>query len=308
MSRSNRGQSASWVSIAFMALIPIAIVGLIVAFMSISTVPAGHVGVEKGWAGDTTGNELEPGTHFVNPLHSVQNVECRPRTYTMAHQTKEGEVKRNDAIVVQSVNGTTHNVDVTIRYHVDCSEGGPTAFVDRWKDVEKLEKDLIRPDARSDIRDEGSDIPSLVIYKKKGRERLADTAEGTVHGNFEDEPVGLDAVKIRDVTIPDDMASHLEDKEEAKIAIETKQNEVEVERKEAQRKEIEAKADAEVIRIKGEALKDNEIVLQQEYIDALRNGETIYVVPNDGGTPIMLQADKGGNSTAAPESPSGPGE
>lgn len=297
-SRNDPEIEISWGKIALMALIPIAIVAIIALIMSISTVPAGHAGVEKGWAGDTTGNELEPGTHLVNPLHSVQDVECRPRTYTMAHQVKEGEVQRNDAVRVQSVNGTNHDVDVTIRYNIDCSDGGATAFVERWNTEEQMEKRLIRPDARSDIRDEGSNIASDTIYKKPGRERLAETAEATIHSNFETEPVELQAVKVRDVSIPDDLQTKLEDKEEAKIAVEEKKHEVQVEREEAKRKQIEANADAEVIRIKGEALKENELVLKQRYIEALENGETIYVVPDDGGTPVMLQADNNGNSSA----------
>lgn len=304
---SSRGNdpdiNISWGKVAFLALIPIAILALVGTVMAMQTVPAGHVGVEKGWAGDTTGNELEPGTHFINPVHSVQNVECRPRTYTMAHVKTEGEENRDDAVRVQSINGTTHNVDVTIRYSIDCSDGAPTRFVDRWDNEEQMEQRLIRPDARSDLRDEASSINSLDIYKKQGRERLAHTAEQTIHSNFEDEDVNLQAVKVRDVSIPPEMQTALEQKEEAKIRIETKQNEIKVEKKEAERKRIEAEADADVIQIKGEALSENEIVLKQEYIDALRNGETIYVVPDNGGTPVLLEASQNGNTTATPDSP-----
>lgn len=299
---SSRGPTPSLLKVALMALIPIAFVAIIAVFMSLQTVPAGHVGVEKGWAGDTTGEELEPGTHFVAPWHSVQNVECRPRTYTMAHQIEEGEVQRDDAVVVQSINGTTHQVDVTIRYTIDCSEGQAAAFVDEWKTVDQMEQRLVRPDARSDIRDEGSNIAFDTIYKKPGRERLANTAETTLNENFADEPVQLQAVKVRDVSIPEQLQTKMEDKEEAKVAIEEKQHEVQVEEEEAERKRIEAEADAEVIQIKGEALAENELVLQQRYIEALENGETVYVVPDDGGTPVMLQPNQ--NSDSEPEGPS----
>lgn len=287
----------NWVRIAALAAIPVAIVLLVGAVLAIQTVPAGHVGVEKGWAGDTTGNTYEEGTHFINPLHSVDRVECRPRTYTMADTQGQGkESQRKDAVIVDSVNGTVHRVDVTIRYTVNCNRA--VEFVDRWGSESQLEHRLIRPDARSDIRDRGAAIESDTIYKQPGREALSQTAAETLHANFEDEPVQLQAVKIREVTIPKGLRNALSQKEQAKVEIEKKEHEIKQEQKEAERKRIEAEADAEVVRIRGEALSENPIVLKQQYIDALQNGETVYVVPDDGSTPVFLQAEaQGGNES-----------
>lgn len=287
-------------------LIPLIVLGGIAVVLSMQTVPAGHVGVEKGWAGDTTGNELEPGTHFINPLHGVQNVECRPRTYTMAHVKDEGEVQRDDAVGVQSVNGTSHNVDVTIRYNVDCSDGAPTAFVNRWGDEDLMEDKLIRPDARSDIRDEASNIPFDTIYKKPGRELLAQTADSTIRSNFEDESVQLMAVKIRDVSIPENLQERLRDKEAAKVEVEKKEHEIKVEKREAERKRIEAEADADVTEIRGEALRNNPIVLQQDKINAYDEG-TVFVVPENSSTPVLLQANRDNQNSTVASSPDGPG-
>lgn len=295
MSRSPDDIEVSWAKVGMLALVPVALVLIVTLVLAVQTVPAGHTGVEKGWAGDTTGQTFEPGTHFIVPWHSVQKVECRPRTYTMADMQGEGKKsQKQDAVVVDSVNGTVHRVDVTIRYTVNCEQA--VEFVDRWDSESQLEHRLIRPDARSDIRDRGAAIESDTIYKQPGREALSETASQTINSNFEDEPVQLQAVKIREVTIPKGLRTALSEKEQAKVDIEKKEHEVKQEQKEAERKRIEARADANVTRIRGEALANNPIVLKQQYIDALRNGETVYVVPDDGSTPVFLQAE--GNATA----------
>ena len=64
----------------------------------------------------------------------------------------------------------------------------------------------------------------------------------------------------------------------------------------AEQKIVQARADAEAITIRGEALKQNEIVLQQRYIEALKEGETIYVPTESGG--ITLTRDVGSTTNA----------
>jgi regulator of protease activity HflC (stomatin/prohibitin superfamily) len=285
------------VAVALVALVVLAAIGGLLFY---EQVPEGHMGVERE-LGAVTGNVHEPGPHWVMPWVTIQNVETRPRTYTMADTRGEGdEANRRDAVVVQSVNGTTHRIDVTVRYRIDA--GASDEFVSEWNNEEQVEQRLMRPSVRSRLRDEAASIKTSEIYTSRGRELLAGAARDSLDAEAEDEPITIEAVQIREVTLPQDYQAELTEKENARVRIETKQNEVAVEREEARRKRIEAEADADVIRIRGEALRENPIFLEERRIEALEKGNTIYV-PRGTGSPapvVDVTGNQTTNSTASP--------
>lgn len=259
------------------------------------TTPEGHVGVEKKWTA-VTGSNYDPGFHFVTPIKdSVQDVPIRPRTYTMSNTEDEGQKTRGDAVIVQTVNGTSVAVDVTVRYRVDRNQ--TDEFVREWNNVGQMEHRLIRPTVKSRVQDEASNIETSVIYTSQGRESLESAAREALGNELADEPVVLEAVQVREVDLPQKIDSVLDNKEQAKQRVLVEQERIQQERKKAEQKEIRAQADAEVIRIRGQALQNNSIVLNDRYINALDEG-TVFVVPQNGSTPIMLS--EGGQQAAAP--------
>lgn len=273
----------------------------ILGVMAYEQVGEGHVGVERVF-GDVTGNTYDPGPHFVMPWIGVQPVEIRPRTYTMSDVSGEGErSQQQDAIQVQSVNGTTHRVDVTIRYRVDAARA--SEFVTQWRTVNQAETRLIRPTVRSQMRDEAAAIPTNIIYRAEGRERLAKSAHDALVQEFEGEALILEAVQVREVSIPPDYQAELNRREVAKAEITRKKHEVEVERQEAERKRIEAEANADVIRIEGEAIRENPEILTLRYIEAIR--PTDKVIIGGSGSPIILDASQSGGTTTDGNATSG---
>lgn len=266
---------------------------LIIGAASYAPVDEGHIGVEKEW-GAVTGQQLPAGANFVTPIQDdVQQVEIRPRTYTMSQTKGEGQKSRADAIAVKTVNGSTVLVDVTIRYRINASQSD--TFVEEWNGERQMEQRLIRPTIRSELRDEASDIQTTGdngIYTRVGREALADTARDALADEFDDEPVVLETVQVRNIDLPKQIDRTLDQKEQAKQQVQVEKEKVRQEEQKAQQEKIAAEADAEVIRAKGEALENNPKVLKQRYIDSLQNGETVYVVPDDGGSPLILEPDK----------------
>ena len=271
--------------------------GLLLGLLAYKQVPEGHVGVTKEW-GAVTGETLGPGAHWKIPvMQGVQNVEIRPRTYTMGDTRGEGDRgQQRDAVVVQTVNGTTVRVDVTVRYRVLQDEGD--AFVIQWNNVQQMEQRLIRPTVRSELRDEAADIQTSSIYTSTGREALAVAAREVLVTEFEDEAIRLEAVQVRDVDLPDRVDQALDDKEVAKQQVQVEQEKIEQERARAEQRRVEARGEADVIETRGEALRRNPVVLRARYIEALDDG-TVYVVPSDGGTPVILDTSGAGNATVA---------
>lgn len=267
------------------------LLALIMGAIAYEQVPEGNEGVTTQW-GAVTGETLNSGAHFKIPImQDVQTVETRPRTYTMSNSIGEGKKKEADAITVKTINGSSVDVDVTVRYRINASEADE--FVTDWNNEEQMEQRLIRPTIRSDLRDEASDIQTSTIYTQEGREALQETAKESLEAEFANEPIVLEEVQIRNIDLPDSIDQALDEKEEAKQRVQVEREKVKQERakkeqqivqaeadKEAQI--IEAEGDAEAIEIKGEALEGNEVVLEQRYIEALKEGNTIYVPTGDG--------------------------
>ncbi|WP_336357806.1 prohibitin family protein [Haloarcula sp. CGMCC 1.6347] len=282
-------------------------VGVIVAlavatalFGGYHQVPEGHVGVQKSF-GAVTGDELQPGAHIIVPVKdSVQDVEIRPRTYTMANTEGEGDrATQSDAVTVQTINGTTVDIDITVRYKVE--EADAAGFVIQWRNVEQAEERLIRPSVRSQLRGEAAGIQTSEIYTNSGRERLGEAAQQKLESAFEGEALVLEEVQVRDVDLPDSYDQALNDKEIAKQRVEEKKFEIQQAKRDKERQEIQAEADARVIEIRGEALRDNPVVLKQQYVQSIDDSDKVILATDDDGTPIILQTGRssGGNTSSA---------
>jgi len=233
-------------------------------------------------------------------VEQIQNVEIRPRTYTMSNTQGEGQRSEADAITVKTVNGSSVDIDVTVRYRIDSNAAD--TFVEDWNDEPQLERRLIRPTIRSVLRDEASSLQTTgdgAIYKTESRQRLGRITAEALSNSFEQEPVILEAVQIRNVDLPDSIDQALDEKEEAKQRVQVEQERVKQERARAEQKRVQAQAEADVIEIEGQALRENPIVLQQQYINALQGG-SVFVVGSggngSGSTPIILDPQMTGGS------------
>lgn len=296
-------------AVAAVVMIIAAMVGGVLAYRQ---VPEGHAGVEKDW-GAVNGNIADSGAHWKVPvMTSIQNVETRPRTYTMTNNQGEGAMNDADAITVKTINGTSVDIDVTVRYRINSSEADQ--FVSDWNNENQMEQRLIRPTIRSDLRDEASDIQTTGsdgIYTRDAREELAATARESLAQRFEDEPIVLEEVQIRNIDLPDSIDQTLSEKEQAKQQVEVEQQKIQQEEARKEQRIVQAEADAEEVRIsaqadanatriRGEALDKHPIVLRQQYISALEQGETVYVGAEDS-IALTREVEQGtANNTTAP--------
>jgi regulator of protease activity HflC (stomatin/prohibitin superfamily) len=277
----------------------VVVLSLITGLLAYRQVPEGHAGVEKEW-GAVTGTTLEPGAHWKVPvMTTVQAVETRPRTYTMSATEGEGDRSRADAITVKTINGSSVDVDLTVRYRINPGEAD--TFVEDWNRERQMEERLIRPTIRTVLRDEASSLQTTgtdAIYTQTGRAALEEAALGALRQEFEDEPITLEAVQIRNIDLPDQIDETLDQKEQAKQQVQVELERVRQEEARAQQKVVQAEADAEAIEIRGEALRENQVVLRQRYIEALKEGNTVYVPTESGGITLTRDVNSTANATA----------
>jgi len=265
------------------------IFSLVGVMFSYNQVSEGHVGVEKNW-GAVNGNVLDSGANWIVPVQQgVQSVEIRPRTYTMTNTAGEGDRQDADAVTVKTINGSSVDVSITVRYSINPDEAD--TFVSDWNNEQQMESRLIRPTVKNNLQDEGSSLQTTggdAIYTNQGREALRATTKRALENEVADQPITIEAVQIRAIDLPEKIDAKLDEKESAKQQIEVERAQVKQEEAKkqqqivqaeanAQEKIIAAQADANSTRIRGEALKNNKVVLTQQQIDAYREAGAIYV-------------------------------
>lgn len=277
------------------------LVGILIGGLAYKQVPEGHTGVTKEW-GAVTGQTLDSGAHWKMPVaEGVQNVETRPRTYTMSQAVDEGDKATADAVTVKTVNGSSVAVDLTVRYRIE--QGNADEFVAEWNHEEQMERRLIRPTIRSVLRDEASSLQTTgegSIYTQGGRQALEQTATEALREEFRGQPIVLEAVQVRNIDLPNEIDRTLDRKEQAKQQVEVEREKVKQERQRAEQRRVQARAEADVIETRGEALRNNPVVLEARKIEAYDRG-TVFVT--NGNQDMILDASDAQNGTSVPAAP-----
>nr|WP_049916911.1 prohibitin family protein [Halogeometricum pallidum] len=289
--------STSPQSLARMALVGgialLLIAAPIAGLLAWEPVEEGNVKVVKRW-GATTGEVFGPGAHFVNPVsQSTVPLSVRPQSYTMSSQQGEGtQAGRDDAITVLTEDGLRTDIDVTIRYRVDA--GNAVTFYQQYRTLGAAEERLIRPSIRSVLRTEAGRLPVTDIYTGEGQTRLKQAAEKELGAEFAEAGLILEAVQVRNVELPAQYAQAVEQKEITEQRRQQKQDELEVEKLEADRKRIAAQGEADANRILSQSLDQR--ILTQKYIDKLDQTDTVYIPVGGDGYPQFVRSIEPGSN------------
>jgi regulator of protease activity HflC (stomatin/prohibitin superfamily) len=293
------GLTTSATVIGLVLLLFVALIGGVMAFEGVNE---GAVKVVKN-QGAVTGTVLEPGWHFITPIvEGTVSIPTRPQTYTMSHQSGEGDnANQDDSVRVLTQDGLHVDVDVTVRYRVTPRDA--PRFHEEYRDLPTAETRLIRPTVRSVLRTEGGNIDVTDIYTGEGQTRLKLAVEGALKNETDGSGIVIESVQIRNVRLPTEYANSIEQKKVKQQKIEEAEYEIQVAEKNKQRQVIEAEAEAEQIRIKGNALRKNPEVLDLRYIEALRENENTIYVPAEGG--VTLTRDVSDDTSPSTGTPSG---
>lgn len=271
------------------ALKALGVIVLIVGVLAVGVGLAAHIGVDEGHVavhtdkGAATGEVYEPGWHFINPVtQGAHQVETRPRTVTY---------NGDDRVYIISKDGQDVFADVTIRYSVESDKA--VTFFREYRNHGQARDRLIEPTVRSELRDEGSALAVRTLITQDGRETLEGTLSEALRENFEGTGLTLEAVQLRNTEPNQEFSKQLEN--------------IEIENARAERRVIEAESkaeaevraaegDAEAHRIRNDALTEK--VLSDKYLDTIDSSDKVILATDGDGTPVILNADGGGNATA----------
>lgn len=256
---------------------------LVIIFLvnSIVIIEAGMVGVYSLF-GKVRESELNSGIHLINPLAKVTRMSIRTEEYTMSVITGEGKRKGADAIAALTKEGLNIDLDITVLYHLENDRAS-----DVYKDVGlTYEEKVIRPEIRSAIREVIAQYEAKDIYSEK-RQEAAQNIVNNLGAKLEVRGIVLEDVLLRNIQLPANLANAIQEKLQAEQEAQKYDFILDRERKEKERKVIEAEGQEEAQRIINRSLTTN--YLYYSYISQLKDREgTIYVPTNPStGMPMF---------------------
>lgn len=270
----------------FGLIAPIIIV-IIVAFIimdGLVSVPAGHVGVIFDQGRGVLENEFDEGLHLKIPFWQQATImDARTQEYTMSIAEGEGEKYSDDSIESRSKDGQVIWVDATILYHIDKNEADNIKRTLGTKNDYNLK--IVRPRAREVLREVVARFNALDLVSEKRAEMVVEM-NNDLEAAYAKHNIVLEEVVLRNVTYSVDFANAIEEKEVARQQIKTAEYQKEQAAQLKEKRIIEAEAEAESIRLKGEALRSNPEVIQLEFVNKLGPSVQWGILPS-GATPLF---------------------
>lgn len=273
-----------------------------------SKVPAGNVGVKVYLLGGAKGvdsEELGPGRYYIGINEELYLFPTFTQNYTWTFapvdEDGDGDIddseKIDESIQFQTAEGMNVAADVGISYTVDPTK--VTVLFQKFrKGIDEITDGYLRNQVRDALVKAAGNLPIETVYGK-GKTELLDTVEKNVRSQVA--PVGIIVEKLYwagTFRLPDAVVTSINSKIKATQMAQQRRNEVEQAKAEAE-KAIEtsrgvaesrltvARADAESIRLKGDALRDNPQVLQLRYLEKW-NGTLPTTMAGDAGMLIQL--------------------
>ena len=264
--------------------ISLIIIGVIILIWIISSmvtiIGAGETGVYSLF-GKVSDQELKSGFHLINPLAKVQKMSIRTEQYTMSIAPSEGQVKGDDSIKSLTKEGLDVDVDFTSLYRLDEDRA---AEVYREVGVNYVDK-IIRPEIRGVIRDIVSQYEAKELYSEKRQEasiRMADLLKERI----EKRGIIIEQAVIRNIQLPASLAKAIQEKLSSEQEAQRYDFVLDKEKKEAERKRIEAEGQRDSQKIINESLSSE--YLNYLYINQLKDRAGTIYVPIDPGSGMPI--------------------
>lgn len=247
---------------------------------SVQVVDAGQTGVYSLF-GKVRDKELSSGLHFVIPIAKVTRMSIRTEEYTMSMSKGEGERYDSDAITSLTKEGLSVNLDMTVLYRL---QEDKASDVYREVGLDYQEK-IIRPTIRTSIRDIIANYEAKDIYSNK-REEASEGIMAGIKKAIEPRGIEVEKVLLRNVELPADLARSIQSKLQAEQESERYDFVLDKEKKEKERKIIEAEGQRESQSIINESLTTN--YLYYLYVNNLKDREGTIYVPTGTNTGVPL--------------------
>ncbi len=255
-------------------------IGLLVAagvvvlllFMSLKYVPAGHVGVLV-FLGDVTDTVLPQGTHFANPI---------ARNNVMSVRTQElkeaGDALSNEGLKVV--------LDTSLFFHLD-----PQKANEVYEKLGMNYVDRVQTSLRSEIRSVTASHAASALYTGE-RELMAQEIFENLRAEMAKRGIIVERVLLRNVKLPPTVTAAIEAKKQAEQEALRMEFVLQRERQEAERKRIEAAGIRDFQRIVAQGISAQLLTWKgieaTEKLASSTNAKVIVIGSGKSGLPLIL--------------------
>jgi len=257
-----------------------AFIVIVILFNIFVVIPVGTTGVRTLF-GKVKDKEISSGLHVINPLEHIERMSIRTEEYTMSGVHGEGQKAGADQISALTNEGLPVDLDITVFYHLNESKAS-----DVYKELGlNYQEKIIRPEIRSIIREIIAQYNAKDVYSEK-RAEVSQKIQERMIESIEPRGIAIEQVLLRNVTLPAKLSSSIQEKLQAEQDAQKYDFILEKEKKEADRKRIEAEGQRDAQIIISESLTPK--YLQYTYIKELKDREgTIYVPTGGDGLPLF---------------------
>jgi len=250
----------------------IAALVLFLLSLSVTIVPAGHVGV-KDFFGKVSDRVLQPGLNLVFPFTRVIKLSVRTR-----------EMKETAAVPTSE--GLIVNLDVSLLFHLK-----PEEAVRVYKTIGKeFESVVIDPQLRSVIRDVTAEYEAKFLYSAE-RELVAKNMFKHIKELLDPRGIEGEQVLLRSVQLPQLLTTSIQEKLQAEQQAQRMRFVLDKEKQEAERKRVEAQGIADFQHIVSKGISDQ--LLKWKAIEVAHDlskstNAKIVLLGDKSGLPIIL--------------------
>jgi regulator of protease activity HflC (stomatin/prohibitin superfamily) len=249
------------------------VVFLLLVYMSIAYVPAGHVGVLTIF-GRVTGDILPEGTHFVNPFKTNNVLTVRT-------------IEMKETATVPSDEGLIMTLDTSLLFKLD-----PSRAAEIYRTVgPDYVTTIVEPNLRSAIRAVTATHSANALYTG-GREEVAVKIQDELGKILSARGIIVESVLLRDVQLPSLLKASIEGKQQAEQDALRMSFVLQKEKQEAERKRIEAQGISDFQHIVAQGISAQ--LLEWKGIEATEklatspNSKVVIIGNSRNGLPVIL--------------------
>ena len=240
----------------------------------------GQVGVQSLF-GNVQERTLPSGLSVVNPLVAVKEFDIKTQNYTMSGINDEGQKGGDDAIRALSADGLEVTIDLTVLYRII-----PASAPKIYRELGTSYRDLIvRPIARTRIRDLASNYEAVSLYSSK-REEFQNKIFEAIDVDFTARGLVLEQLLVRNITLPESVKRAIESKINAEQDAQKMEFVLQKEEQEAERKRVEARGIADYQKIITSTLTDKQLqyeaILAQKELSLSPNAKVVIMGSGKG--------------------------
>lgn len=268
----------------FVKLIPVIFLLVLLGMFCIYGQDVGEVCILRNWGGQLAGTTETAGFHIKAPWQSIIRYDIRNNIVNL-YRNSEYEYDNGTAtgaeVTVYDKSGAQANVDVQVIYSLEAD-----AAIDLYTDYQRQEN-FVQIVVVNNVRDAARNCSGkfTTLQLLNSREEYAKAIYDKLAPEWEELGLHVTEVNVQDIRYSDEIVKAYNDAQKTEISKQNAVNEQEAEKVKIETQVLKAQGEAEANEIRSKSLTPE--ILQQEYIEALKNGQTIYVVPEGVSTIVI---------------------